>query len=106
MNKALHIINKVRDLQNSKSDIFASLDLHVPLRELCTSFCCVGVFKKGKVEIISNDQGNRKTPYVAFTDTNYLVGESARDQIARNPSNTVFDAKSLVGCRLDDAKVV
>ena len=43
---------------------------------------------------------------MAFTDTNYLVGESARDQIARNPSNTVFDAKSLVGCRLDDAKVV
>ncbi|KAH8765128.1 heat shock protein 70 [Hyaloscypha bicolor E] len=74
--------------------------------DLGTTYSCVGVMQKGKVEILVNDQGHRITPsYVAFTDEERLVGDAAKNQAAANPKNTIFDIKRMIGRKFSDKDV-
>lgn len=74
--------------------------------DLGTTYSCVAIMKNNNVEIIANSQGNRTTPScVAFTDSERLIGEAAKNQMAMNPKNSVFDAKRLIGRKFSDKTV-
>ena len=79
---------------------------HICGLDLGTTYSCISIYRNGNSEVIANGQGNRTTPsWVAFTDTERLVGEAARNQAAMNPKNTIFDIKRIIGRKFSDPEV-
>ena len=75
--------------------------------DLGTWHSCVAVFQNDKVDVISNDQGNRTTPsVVSFADSEILVGEDARNRGAKHSENTIFDVKRLIGRQFNNEKLM
>lgn len=65
--------------------------------DLGTTYSCVGVWQNDRVEIIANDQGNRTTPsFVAFTDTERLIGDAAKNQVAVSVYKLVNDGLKMI----------
>eukprot|EP01084_Bolivina_argentea_P074452 135072_1 len=74
--------------------------------DLGTSKCCVGTWENNTVTIIPNDMGERITPsYIAFTESEILIGTAAKNQASRNSSNTIFGFMRLLGQKYDDPTV-
>ena len=76
--------------------------------DLGTTNSCVSVMEGNNVVVIANREGSRTTPsIVAFSNTgDTLVGQMAKRQAAKNPKNTVFAVKRLIGRTIDDPEVV
>ena len=66
--------------------------------DLGTSKICVSVYRNGKLEIIPSDLGEQSTPsYITFTNSKIFIGSSAKNQMKKNPTNSLFDLKRLIG---------
>jgi molecular chaperone DnaK len=75
--------------------------------DLGTTNSCVAVLEGGDVKVIPNSEGSNTTPsIVAFTQSGErLVGQAAKRQAVTNPERTIFEAKRLIGRKMDSKEV-
>ena len=74
--------------------------------DLGTTNSCVAVMEGDRPKIIENSEGDRTTPsVVAFTDSETLVGQSAKRQSVTNPKKTLYAIKRFIGRKYNDSGV-
>jgi heat shock 70kDa protein 1/2/6/8 len=74
--------------------------------DLGTTYSCVGVYQNNRVEIIQNEQGNSISPsMVSFNEVGRTVGDAARINMTKNPKNTVYEIKRLIGRKFNEPEV-
>ena len=74
--------------------------------DLGTTNSCVAVVENGIPKVIENSEGARTTPsIVAYTDSDILVGASAKRQAVTNPKNTIYASKRLIGRKFKEQAV-
>ena len=74
--------------------------------DLGTTNSCVAVIENGIPKVIENSEGARTTPsIVAYTDTEIIVGASAKRQAVTNPKNTIYASKRLIGRKFKEDAV-
>ena len=71
--------------------------------DLGTTNSCVAIMDGKNPKVIENSEGGRTTPsIVAFTETEKLIGQSAKRQGVTNPENTLYAVKRLIGRNFND----
>ena len=74
--------------------------------DLGTTNSCVSVMDGTTPKVIENSEGDRTTPsFVAYTDDDILVGQSAKRQAVTNPKDTLYAVKRLIGRKFDEDAV-
>ena len=74
--------------------------------DLGTTNSCVSVMDGTTPKVLENSEGDRTTPsFVAYTDDDILVGQSAKRQAVTNPKDTLYAVKRLIGRKFDEDAV-
>ena len=74
--------------------------------DLGTTNSCVAIMDGKNPKVIENSEGARTTPsVVAFTESEKLIGQSAKRQAVTNPENTLYAVKRFIGRSFDDQTV-
>ena len=74
--------------------------------DLGTTFSCIGVFKNNKIEIIPNEMGDPTTPsIVTFSGDKIYAGEETLRIQTKDPKNTIYGVKRLIGRNFEDKEV-
>ena len=74
--------------------------------DLGTTNSCVAIMDGKNPKVIENSEGARTTPsVVAFTESEKLIGQSAKRQAVTNPENTLYAVKRFIGRSFEDDTV-
>ncbi|KAG9095677.1 ATPase with role in protein import into the ER [Ceratobasidium sp. UAMH 11750] len=94
-------------LVGGKSSVATSPDYGIVVGiDLGTTYSCVAIYRGGRLDVITNDQGNRVTPsWVGFNGAERFIGDTAKQAFHTIPSQTIFDVKRLIGRNFDETSL-